>query len=316
MPLIKHSGFKLLLLSISAVGLLAGCGTTNIEPNRPLSLVYGGIEAGDKRKSIYLADETGKRRVRVVGATLSDGYPAMSPSGTKIAFYGKYDKYKTWSIHIVDVDGNNVRRLTHVKHVWDSSPTWSPDGETIAFAREYKDENGEHLEQVWLMNADGSNQRQIKGLKGRSPEFMQDGRLLYQTINGPSQIYIANIDGSNQIQLTNDDTNNMSPKISPDGKQIAYLSNRDGNQEVYVMDIDGSNQQRITNNDIAEWDPAWSLDGSKVLFSSQSVHGFYDVYKANKDGSSIEKVLTNASQVGALFHADLAALEKRVMAQK
>ena len=205
-----------------------------------------------------------------------------------------------------------MRRLTNVKNVWDSAPAWSPDGETIAFAREYKNVNGDWQEEVWLMSADGTNQRQIKALEGRAPEFMQDGRLLFQSKASPSQISIANIDGSNVIQLTNDDTNNMSPKVSPDGSQIAYLSNRDGNQEVYIMDLDGSNQKRLTFNRVEEWDPAWSADGSKVFFSSQNVHGFYDIYKVNKDGSSIQKILNNGSQSATVNHLNKSYLETLV----
>ena len=301
---------NVILRTILILILTTGCHVSKAETASPLAIVYGGFEGNEK--AIYLSDEQGERRIKVVSATLSDGYPAVSPNGKLIAFYGKYDNYKTWSIHTVHIDGSNVRRLTHVKNVWDSSPTWSPDGKTIAFAREYRGEDGNMREEIWLMNADGSKKRQIKSLKGRSPEFMQDGRLLFQSKVGPSQISIANVDGSNLVQLTNDETNNMSPKISPDGLQIAYLSNRDGNQEVYVMDIDGSNHLRLTSNAIMEWDPAWSVDGSKVFFSSQNVHGLYDIYKVNKDGSEVEKVLTNGSQAGTLYHVDRRSLEKFV----
>ena len=307
----KFMGIKLFLLSISALYLVAMCQANAKQVSKPLAIIYGGVDE-TKTKALYLSDESGKRRVKIISATLSDGYPAVSPNGKQVAFYGKYDRYKTWSIHTVDVDGKNLRRLTNVKHVWDSSPTWSPDGKTIAFAREYRGDDGSMREEVWLMNADGSNKRQIKALNGRSPDFMQDGRLLFQTQTGPSQISITNIDGSNIIQLTNDDSNNMSPKISPDGSRIAYLSNRDGNQEVYIMNLDGTNQQRITNNDISEWGPAWSVDGTKVFFSSQNVHGFYDIYKANKEGSEIEKVIENASQASGLFGINSTVLEALV----
>jgi TolB protein len=310
MPAKKFTGTKSLLLFISILGLTTGCQANKTATSKPLSIIYGFKEANSK--AIYLSDEEGKTRIKVVDAPSSNtiGYPAVSPTGKHIAFYSKYDKRRTWSIHTADIDGNNIRRLTNVKNVWESAPAWSTDGKTIVFAREYKGVNGEWQEEIWFMNANGSEQRQIKALEGRAPEFMQDGRLLFQSKASPSQISIANIDGSNVIQLTNDDTNNMSPKISPDGSHIAYLSNRDGNQEVYVMNIDGSNQKRLTRNRVEEWGPAWSTDGSKVFFSSQNVHGFYDLYKVNKDGSSIKKILNSASQAATVYHLDKSYLER------
>lgn len=308
---------KILLLSIiSILGLTAASQANEKVTSQHLSIIYGFKEG--KNKSIYLSDEQGKTRIKVLDCPTKDGcgYPAVSPTGKQVAFYGKYDKRKTWSIHTAGIDGNNIRRLTNVKNVWDSGPTWSLDGKIILFAREYNDVNGERPEEFWLMNADGSEQRQIKALEGGSPEFMQDGRLLFQSKVSPSQISIANIDGSNVIQLTNDDTKNMNAKISPDGSQIAYLSNRDGNQEVYVMNVDGSNQKRLTFNRIEEWGPAWSVDGSKVFFSSQNVYGLYDIYKVNKDGSSIEKILNNASQAATVYHLDKNSFEKLVKARQ
>jgi len=320
MPPKKFSGIKGLLLSICIIGLTAGCQTTNTATFQPFSIIYG-FQDGDK-KSIYLSDEQGNRRIKIIDVpNNAGGYPAVSPTGKKIAFYGKYDKRKTWSIHIADIDGTNMLRVTNLENVWDYGPAFSPDGRTIAFGREYTDVNGVRQEEIWLMNADGTEQRQIKGLEGGAPEFMLDGRLLFHSKGRFSktvatQISIANIDGSNVIQLTNDDTDNFNPKISPDATQIAYLSNRDGNQEVYVMNVDGTNQTRLTRNRIRDGDPAWSPDGSKVFFTSQNVFGIYDIYKVNKGGSSTERVLINASQTATVSHLDKNYLERLIKARQ
>jgi len=68
---------------------------------------------------------------------------------------------------------------------------------------------------------------------------------------------MINTDGSNQINLTNSPAHNWDPTWSPDGKKIAFTSNRDGNQEIYVMDVDESTQINSTNNPADDRCPAW-----------------------------------------------------------
>ncbi|KYG79796.1 hypothetical protein AWW67_10795 [Roseivirga seohaensis] len=146
------------------------------------------------------------------------------------------------------------------------------------------------------MDADGSRQTQIKPLNGGGPYFTHEGKLIFHSaFNTTSEdICIANIDGSNMIKLTNNKATDLHPEVSADGKQIVFMSNRDGNFEIYVMNIDGSNQKRLTNNDVDDWDPSWSPDGAKILFQSEDKHGEKHIYKMNNDGSSVEKFIDNA----------------------
>lgn len=305
---------KSLIASLSLILIAPLCLASEPSPSESYTIVFSARES-DARE-IFLSDEDGSSRIKVVSLTGDDGYPSMSPDGTRLAFYGKYDERKTWSIHTIDIDGTNARRLTHVKNVWDSAPTWSPDGKTIAFAREYDDPENGWQEEVWLMNPDGSEQRQIETLQGRAPYFLADGRLLFHSKAGPSQICIANVDGSNIIQLTDNDNNDWSPKVSPDGNQIIFISNRDGNREIYTMNIDGSDQTRITFNEVDDWDPAWSADGSKVFFASENAEGQLDIYKANPDGSSREKIVKNALQITAVSNLDKTALLRLIEARQ
>ena len=256
-------------------------------------IAYSSSDSGNRE--IYLTDAKGEAKIKITNYAGADGYPDWSPDGKRIAFYSKYDEGKTWSMHIMNSDGTDRKRLTYEKNKWDSSPTWSPDGKMIAFAREYQDPEGNWQEEIWIMNSDGSGQTQLKTLSGRAPCFMKNGRLLFHSKSPQSEICIANIDGSDIIALTKNNAKDWSPKISPDGKQIAFISDRDGNQEIYVMDIDGSNQKRLTFNDVTDWDPCWSADGSKIIFASES-GDYLDLYMMNKDGSSTKEFIVNGSQ--------------------
>jgi hypothetical protein len=77
--------------------------------------------------------------------------------------------------------------------------------------------------------------------------------------NHREEIYVMDADGSNQIRLTNSPQEDLHPTWSPDGEEIAFTTNRDGNDEIYVMNTDGSNQTALIDNlaydTFPEWEP-------------------------------------------------------------
>ncbi|CAM1343374.1 DUF5050 domain-containing protein [Tenacibaculum amylolyticum] len=248
-------------------------------------------------KGICLTNAKGTSEVRLTDG--DHGYPAWSPDGKHLAFYGYYDNKKTWSIHTINSDGTQKKRITHVKHKLDNMPSWSYDGKKIVFAREYWDKDKVWHSELWTMNADGTEQKQIPSINGGGPRFLPDGRIIFHSEHKDkeSEISIVNIDGSNLIHLTNNEAEEWDPKISPDGKQIVFTSKRDGNHEIYVMNIDGSNQKRLTHNTVDDYGPSWSPDGSQLVFQSKlDGHKETGLYIMNKDGSSIKKIIEKGWQ--------------------
>ena len=97
---------------------------------------------------------------------------------------------------------------------------------------------------------------------------------------------------STLVRLTNNNAIDAGPVWSPDGKKIAFFSNRDGKNEIYVMDADGSNVQRLTNNLSDDTGPKWSPDGRKILFETDR-DGNREAYVMDADGSNQTRLTRN-----------------------
>ena len=107
--------------------------------------------------------------------------------------------------------------------------------------------------------------------------------------DGNPEIYLMDTDGGNPRRLTNHRSWDFAPSWSPDGKRIAFVSERDGHVhvhgwpvcEIYVMDADGGNQQNLTNDPNDDRQPSWSPDGKRIVFTSW------------RDGLAIDRVPTS-----------------------
>lgn len=121
---------------------------------------------------------------------------------------------------------------------------WTPDGRIIYTAQAAESST------LWMMNADGSEQKQLipAGGSNFSPSATDDGHVVFQSNrSGKYAVWRANLDGSDMRQLTDIDVA-TAPNVSPDGKWIVYESSDDDLGELYRMSIDGGEPRLLTHN--------------------------------------------------------------------
>ncbi|HQL89567.1 MAG TPA: Tol-Pal system beta propeller repeat protein TolB [Syntrophales bacterium] len=97
---------------------------------------------------------------------------------------------------------------------------------------------------------------------------------------GSSEIYAVNYDGTEPVKLTNFGSITLSPKWSPDGRQISFLSYKDGNPDLHVMDLNRRTTRRILSTGRLNLPASWSPDSKRMLVTS-SKDGSEDIYILN-----------------------------------
>jgi TolB protein len=108
-------------------------------------------------------------------------------------------------------------------------------------------------------------------------------------------IFTMKADGSDQTQIMGSLGSNWGTTWSPDGKQIAFASDRDGDYEIYVCNRDGSDVHQLTkNSDFDGW-PRWSPDGKLIAFETSRNGGDWDLYVMNPDGSDPRAITQNST---------------------
>jgi Tol biopolymer transport system component len=211
-------------------------------------------------------------------------FPAWSPDGRQIAFSRTG---ADGGVFIVEADGSNERRITGG---WASEISWSPDGSRLVLSwleQGHTPESFDQPTQLVMLDADGSNRRDISDLIGRPneevydfrPAWSPDGtRILFQRF-GPftSEIYIVTTDEFDLQQVETGDLNVFysSPAIAwiPDSRSVAIHGSAPDAPEVssiFRVSLTGEAPERLTpvGLPLLAGLPAWASDGSRLAYGS------------------------------------------------
>ena len=208
------------------------------------------ISNRDSQPEIYMMDADGSNPTRVTTNHSRERMGGWSPDGSWLVFYslGGESEQGLW---LRNPDGVNLVRLTDGD---DTDPSWSPDGNSIAFVR-----------------GDGDNADVFVASRPRDASWYGVPEL---------------------TQLTDNHTADLSPSWSPNGKSIVFVAHRDGSAEIYTMRPDGSDPRRLTSNESDDFSPVWSRNGKKIAFVSR-VYGTGEIFVMDTDGANQFRLTNN-----------------------
>src|SRR6266516_1741481 len=263
---------------------------------------------------IYLLNADGTNARRLTENTYYDGFPALSPDGTRIVFDSNRlrtagEPFNTSDLFVMNTDGTGQTPLTR-----GSSATWSPDGKSIAFhasasgkGQPIKPDPGAATNDndIFVLNVDdflkhGARPKNITNNPAAiddDPDWSPDGHKIVFTSHAvtdnpvnsaTAEIYVIDANGTGTpTRLTNNTEEERAPAWSPDGKRIVFSCRRGGPDfEICVMNADGTGQVQLTDNDVPDLTSSWSPDGRKIVFHRRAGgRGQFQLFLLNADGT-------------------------------
>jgi TolB protein len=245
-------------------------------------IAFGSNALGLQAIFVVNPDGTELRRLTPEGGF--DRGPVWSPDGSQILFTSQDDLY------VMNGDGSGRTLLAEGDGF--AAYRWSPDGSMIAVVA-VTISGADVFEDLWVMNADGTNSRELAG-NASGPTWSPDGSSLayFSSSLSDPHVRVINLDGTGDRRVTNDPVAAFQPAWSPDGSRIAMVTL--GAKDLLLINPDGSGLVNLTPGGTDDDSPTWSPDGSRIAFNTgpenQPLES--DIAVVNPDGSS-RIVLTN-----------------------
>jgi TolB protein len=267
------------------------------------TIAYAVFNGNDYDLYLGQADGSGTKFFRA-GAS----QPAFSPDGSRIVFHSW--KGDSRGLVAMDVSGANGKLISNF--IEDQLPTWMADGENVMFLSR---RTGGRQSQLYKANGSTELSEAVLIGEGEYPSINPQGKLVFKgwgTTAYGLRMATSNLEDLQSITNVDEDT---APALSPDGRQVAFMSRREGNWEIYIINADGSDLQRLTNDPADDGLPTWSPDGNAIAFVSNR-GGPWAVWAMTPDGSGQRQLFTMEGspdgQVGTDTFASRGWAEERI----
>jgi Tol biopolymer transport system component/DNA-binding winged helix-turn-helix (wHTH) protein len=260
-----------------------------------------------KRRLILLSVDTGGVKELTTAAlgeepVLGDEAPVVSPDGVKLVFV-RQTTSGIAGLYLMPLAGGEPRRLTQFGSAF-PGVAWTADGRELVYAGRVGDAMA-----LWRRSVEtpaGSPAKRIEGVESGafrpvlshpagSPARLAYARPVFDTNISVRETTPLSPPAHRVAGSTRPDTH---PQFSPDGRKLAFTSERSGSLQIWVANSDGSNPLQLTN--LARGfinAPRWSPDGKVIVFTSTQNNN-QDIYSVPADGGPLRRVTTAPSREG------------------
>jgi Tol biopolymer transport system component/predicted Ser/Thr protein kinase len=246
-----------------------------MQPNwspRGRRIAFWGPHAGNH--DVWTVAAGGGEPVRVTQEPAVDWNPVWSPDGRHLYFSS--DRGGSMNLWRVRIEEDSGKVLGPAEPVTTPSAeaahfSFARDGRRLIYVNRLKTGN------ISKIDFDPGRETVVGGpapvTKGSwlagSPDVSPDGeRLTFATSSEPEDLHVIRTDGAGQSQITGDDYRDRRPQWSPDGKRIAFYSNRGGGpSQIWTINPDGSGLRQLTRDPKGALFPVWSPDGLRLAYT-------------------------------------------------
>ena len=237
--------------------------------------------------------ETGQhKRLTSAPAASADLQPRFSPDGSTIAFARSYTAQSV-DLDTVPVSGGDVKTVAGDNRAI-GGLAWMPDGGEIV----YSTRRLGRPQELWRVTASGGTPQPVSeaGENAYYPAVSRtDKRLAFVHTTYDENIWQIDLAAGKALgsprKLIASTWQDNAPQYSPDGKKIAFASDRSGSFEIWVADADGTGTVQLTSQGGHSGSPHWSPDGRRIAFDA-SVGGSGDIFVIDAGGGAPRRITT------------------------
>jgi len=240
--------------------------------------------------------ETGERRRLTTppAQSLGDTGPVFSPDGQTLAFR-RTSSANANDLYVIPVSGGEARQVTSDRR-FTTNHAFAADGKELVFSS-----NRGGTPSLWRIAVSGGEPRptlpHVQGAYFLA--ISRNNSLAYSQISSDADIWRLDLDAeqaSQAVRVVSSTRQDTSPQYSPDGRRIAFRSDRSGSDEIWVCDASGANPVQLTSfGGPLTGTPRWSPDGLRLAFDSRPA-GHSDIYTVSTAGGALRRITSEESE--------------------